>query len=63
MSNIAFAFNGLGHAYTADRWIFRNYEATVNKGEVFALMGANGRGKTTLLKIILGILDASEGSE
>ncbi len=62
MSSMAFAFDGLGHAYLPERWIFRHYRASVDKGQVFALLGPNGRGKTTLLKIILGALSPSEGS-
>ncbi|MEJ1962843.1 MAG: ABC transporter ATP-binding protein [Gammaproteobacteria bacterium] len=58
---VAFAFEGLGHAYVAERWIFRNYRAAIRKGQVFALLGPNGRGKTTLLKILLGVLRPSEG--
>jgi len=35
---------------------------TVNQGETFGLVGLNGVGKTTLIKIILGLMDASKGS-
>lgn len=52
---------GLGHAYHPECWVFRSYSAAVPEGCVFALLGPNGRGKTTLLKILLGVLDASEG--
>lgn len=62
MSDIAFAFDGLGHAYLPERWVFRHYKAEVAKGQVFAVLGPNGRGKTTLLKIILGALTPSEGA-
>jgi iron complex transport system ATP-binding protein len=61
MSPVAFSFEGLGHAYLPQRWVFRNYSAALNKGQVFALLGPNGRGKTTLLKILLGVLKPSEG--
>jgi iron complex transport system ATP-binding protein len=57
----AFSFSALGHAYLPDRWIFRHYQAEVAKGQVFALLGPNGRGKTTLLKILLGVLKPTEG--
>ena len=33
----------------------------VKKGEAFGLVGTNGSGKSTMLKIIAGVLDASEG--
>ncbi len=34
---------------------------TVNKGEIFGLLGQNGAGKTTLVKIMLGITKLSYG--
>lgn len=34
----------------------------VNEGEVIALIGANGAGKTTILHTITGLLNASKGS-
>ncbi len=35
---------------------------TVNKGEIFGLLGQNGAGKTTLIKIMLGITKLSYGT-
>jgi len=35
---------------------------TVNKGETFGMMGLNGVGKTTLIKIFLGLMEAVDGS-
>ena len=37
-----------------------NFE--VKRGEAFGLVGTNGSGKSTMLKIIAGVLEASEGS-
>lgn len=34
----------------------------VRRGEAFGLVGTNGSGKSTMLKIIAGVLDASEGT-
>ena len=59
---VAFTFRGLGHAYLPGQWIFRKYEAEIKKGQVFALLGPNGCGKTTLLKILLGVLKPTEGA-
>lgn len=35
---------------------------SVRKGEVLGLVGTNGSGKSTMLKIIAGVLEPSEGS-
>lgn len=34
---------------------------TVNKGDIFGLLGANGAGKTTTFRIIMGLLDFNNG--
>ena len=34
---------------------------TVNRGDVFGLVGTNGSGKSTMLKVIAGVLEPSEG--
>jgi iron complex transport system ATP-binding protein len=57
----AVSFTGLGHAYLSGRWVFRDYAATIPKGCVFAVLGPNGRGKTTLLKVLLGTEKPSAG--
>jgi iron complex transport system ATP-binding protein len=61
MSDIAVAFTGLGHAYESGRWVFRHCAASIERGSVLALLGSNGRGKTTLLKLLLGVMRPSEG--
>lgn len=35
---------------------------TVHRGDVFGLVGTNGSGKSTMLKIVAGVLEPSEGS-
>lgn len=44
-----------------DRVILDNVNLTVNKGDFVAITGPNGGGKTTLLRIILGLLRPTAG--
>ena len=62
MNNTVVEFDNLGHAYHPSRWIFQNYSTQVKRGSTFALLGPNGCGKTTLLKILLGALKPTAGS-
>lgn len=50
----------LGHSYH-DRWLFRDLNFALQRGERTALVGANGAGKSTLLNILSGSLDPSVG--
>jgi ABC-2 type transport system ATP-binding protein len=42
--------------------VLNNVSFSVKQGEVFGLIGSNGVGKTTLIKIILDLLDADNGT-
>ena len=42
--------------------VLRGISLTVNEGEIISVVGANGGGKTTLLKTISGLLKPSSGS-
>ncbi len=53
-----------GHALTigyADHIVGRGLDVALNTGEVLALLGPNGGGKTTLLKTLLGLLTPKAG--
>ncbi|MFF2911141.1 ABC transporter ATP-binding protein [Paenibacillus sp. NPDC057934] len=52
--------NGLTKNYGDGRGIF-DINLTVNKGEVFGLVGINGSGKTTLIRHLMGFLKPQKG--
>ncbi len=40
----------------------KNFQLEVRNGEIYGLLGANGAGKTTSIKLICGLLDPTSGS-
>jgi ABC-type multidrug transport system ATPase subunit len=51
----------LGKRY-GRRWLFRNLTLNVEPGECLVVLGSNGTGKSTLLKVLAGILPSTEGT-
>lgn len=41
--------------------ILRDFTLSVNKGEIYTILGANGSGKSTAVKVLCGILKAYKG--
>ena len=52
---------GICKAY-GEKQVLQNVDLTLPEGGIIALMGASGRGKTTLLRIMTGELTADKGS-
>lgn len=48
--------------YPGGPWLFRNLTLSLVDGEICAVLGPNGTGKTTLLKAILGIAPIVSGN-
>lgn len=53
--NVSFRYSSI------EDWILKDCSMTVKAGEFVALTGLSGCGKTTLAKIILGLLEPNEG--
>lgn len=45
-----------------DKFCLKDINLEVNGGEIFAFIGANGSGKTTTIRIILGLMEHDSGS-
>ena len=44
-----------------DFYAVKNISFSVGSGEIFGFLGANGAGKTTTIRVLCGLLPASEG--
>jgi ABC-2 type transport system ATP-binding protein len=49
------------HRRFGDRWVLRGFDLAVKPGQIHALLGRNGSGKTTALRILMGFLDPHAG--
>lgn len=49
------------HAFYGRSYVLQGVSITVQEGEVVALLGRNGAGKTTFLKTIMGLVRACQG--
>ena len=52
---------GIG-VHRGNRWVIRHVDLRVDRGKLVFLIGANGAGKTTCAKAILGLIEVSEGT-
>ncbi|NQU39132.1 MAG: ABC-F family ATP-binding cassette domain-containing protein [Lentisphaerae bacterium] len=50
-----------GLSYDGERWVLRGVDLRITRGEKIAFVGLNGLGKTTLLRMLAGALELSEG--
>lgn len=53
--------NNVSKSYNGKKKVLKNVSFKINNGEIFAFIGHNGAGKTTMIKSIMGILDFEEG--
>lgn len=54
VKNLTFRYRGKRH-------IYRDFSLSIEKGRIYGLLGANGTGKSTLLKLLAGVLTPNEG--
>ena len=51
----------LGFSYDGERFVFRGLDFSISRGDKVALIGYNGLGKTTLMRILAGTRQPTEG--
>ena len=57
-----FVFDNVGYKYpNSEKWAVRNLSFTLLAGEKLALVGENGAGKTTIVKLLTRLYDPNEG--
>ena len=56
------AFHGLGFQYLPERWALRDVSFAAKPGQLVALVGPSGAGKTTATYLIPRLYDVTEGS-
>ncbi len=59
-NNQKLSTNGLYKRY-GKRWVVRDVDLNVNKGEIVGLLGPNGAGKTTTFYMITGMIKPTKG--
>ena len=57
------AARDIGFRYPrSDAWVFQGLSFEIEAGQIFGILGPNGRGKTTLLKCLVGLIKTSAGT-
>jgi ATP-binding cassette subfamily B protein RaxB len=61
--NPSIRFENVSFRYAEDEpWVLRNLYLSVDHGESVAITGPSGHGKSTLVKLLVGLLEPTEGS-
>lgn len=62
-ASTAIQVEGLGFRYAdGEPWVLKDLNLSIDDGESVAIVGASGCGKTTLVKLLLGLLKPNEGT-
>jgi ATP-binding cassette subfamily B protein len=56
------AFNNVWFAYNDDNWVIKDLSFAVEPGQVLAVVGATGAGKSTIINLIGRFYDVQQGS-
>lgn len=59
-NNICLMVDNISVVYSGVIWVVKGVSLAVLKGEIAALLGSNGAGKTTVLKAVSGLLESEK---
>ena len=54
-------FKNVSFGYEKNKYIFKNFNYTINNKEKVAIMGQSGSGKTTIMKLLIDLHEINEG--
>lgn len=60
--DVMLEFKGVGFSYEPDSQVLNDFSLTIKSGEVAALVGASGSGKSTIFKLLLGFYSPACGA-
>ncbi len=60
--NEKIVFENVSFKYNTGEYILRNISLTIKKGEKIGIIGVSGRGKSTLMDILIGIIEPTNGA-
>ena len=58
---LSLRLDGVTFGYVEDKEIYKGMDFSASSGEIVALLASSGGGKTTLMRIILGLLEPDKG--
>jgi ATP-binding cassette subfamily C protein len=62
ITSASIEFKNINFGYTKNTTILKNISLNISSGEIVAIVGTSGEGKTTFIKLLLSLLDDYKGS-
>ncbi|MDO4535165.1 MAG: ABC transporter ATP-binding protein, partial [Clostridium perfringens] len=60
--NVSISFNNVNFSYNQKANILNNISFNINPGEIVALIGPSGEGKTTIIRLLLSLIKPNSGN-